>query len=73
MKVYVEQLSKCVLFKNLRKEEIINIFKEIPYQIIEYNKNQIIAIEGDDCHSLGIILKGKVEIQKYFPLAKLLQ
>ncbi|MCF6465315.1 Crp/Fnr family transcriptional regulator [Clostridium sp. Cult2] len=67
MKSYVEQLSECILFKKIRKEEIINIFKKIPYQIVEYNKNQIMAIEGDNCHSLGIILKGKVEIQKIFP------
>nr|WP_272879069.1 Crp/Fnr family transcriptional regulator [Clostridium sp. Cult2] len=60
-------MSECILFKKIRKEEIINIFKKIPYQIVEYNKNQIMAIEGDNCHSLGIILKGKVEIQKIFP------
>ena len=67
MKKYIEQLAKCVLFKNINKEKIINILEQIPYKIIEYNKDEIIAIEGDDCNSLGIILKGKVEIQKIFP------
>lgn len=67
VKSYIEQLSKCILFKDVNKKEIINILEKIPYQIIEYSRGQVIAIEGDDCHSLGIILKGKVEIQKIFP------
>ncbi|HSH34736.1 Crp/Fnr family transcriptional regulator [Schnuerera sp.] len=67
MKKYIEQLAKCVLFKNINKEKIINILEQIPYKIIEYDKDEVIAIEGDDCNSLGIILKGKVEIQKIFP------
>lgn len=67
MKNYIEQLSKCVLFKNLNKEQIIDIFHKIPYKIENYNNDEVIAIEGDDCHSLGIILKGVIEIQKLFP------
>nr|WP_272876582.1 Crp/Fnr family transcriptional regulator [Clostridium sp. Cult1] len=67
VKSYIEQLSKCILFKDINKKEIINILEKIPYQIIDYSRGQVIAIEGDDCHSLGIILKGKVEIQKIFP------
>lgn len=61
------QLSKCVLFKDIKKEDIINILNKVPYTIINYNKDELIAIEGEDCHSLGIILKGKIEIQKVFP------
>ncbi len=64
---YLEQLSKCVLFKNVKEKELIRILEKTPHQIIEYDKDEVIAIEGDDCHSLGVILKGKVEIQKIFP------
>lgn len=67
MKSYIEQLSKCVLFKGVNKDEIINIFDKVPYSIEQYKKGDIIAIEGDDCNSIGIILKGKIEIQKLFP------
>lgn len=67
MKDYTEQLSTCVLFKNLNNNEIVNILEKISYKIVEYKKGEIIAIEGDDCHSLGIILRGKIEIQKLFP------
>lgn len=67
MKEYIGQLLKCVLFRNMDQDEIIRAFNKIPYQIIEHNKGELIAIEGDDCHSLGIILRGKIEIQKVFP------
>ena len=67
MEKYIEQLTRCVLFRGMDKEQIVNILKKTSYQIISYNKDEVIAIEGDDCHSIGIILEGVVEIQKLFP------
>ncbi len=67
MKDYIVQLSKCLLFKDIDEEDIIQILDKIDFKIMIYNNNEVIAIEGEDCHSLGIILKGKVEIQKIFP------
>ena len=72
MRNYAKQLSKSPLFKNMDLEDIINILEEIPYEIEVYNKGEIIAIEGDDCPSLGIILKGKIEIQKIFPSGQIM-
>jgi CRP-like cAMP-binding protein len=72
MEKYIEQLSKCILFKNISKEDIANILKIISYKIINYHKDELIAIEGEDCESLGIILKGKVEIQKIFPSGQIM-
>lgn len=67
MEKYIQQLTRCVLFRGMDKEQIVNILKKTSYQIISYNKDEVIAIEGDDCHSIGIILEGVVEIQKLFP------
>lgn len=67
MEKYIDELSKCVLFKGLEKNEIMDILNKVTYRIEKYKKSQVIAIEGDDCNSLGIILKGKIEIQKIFP------
>ena len=67
MEKYIDELVKCVLFKGVDKDEIINILNRISYKIIGYKKGQVIAIEGEDCNSLGIILKGRIEIQKIFP------
>ena len=72
MKKYIEKLLKCVLFKDIKEEDIINLLEKTSYKVINYNKDELIAIEGEDCHSLGIILKGKVEIQKIFPSGQVL-
>ncbi|NLX61688.1 MAG: Crp/Fnr family transcriptional regulator [Tissierellia bacterium] len=67
MKKYIFQLIECVLFKGLKEKEILSILEKINYKIISYNKGDVIAIEGDECNSLGIILKGSIEVQKIFP------
>lgn len=67
MKKYILQLIKCVLFKGLDEDDILSILDKINYKIVAYKKGDIIAIEGDDCNSVGIILKGVIEIQKLFP------
>src|SRR5699024_1512856 len=53
--------------KDVDKGEIINILDKIYYTIKAYKNEEVIAVEGDDCNSLGIILKGRIEIQKLFP------
>lgn len=70
MKNHLESLSKCVLFIGLDEPGIEEILNLIPYMIKKYEKNSIIAIEGDDCNSLGIILEGDIEIHKPFPSGK---
>lgn len=67
MKQYIEALKKCVLFKDISSSRIEEIISQIPNSIKSYKKNSIIAIEGNDCNSLGIILWGNVEINKSFP------
>lgn len=72
MEKYIDHLSKSVLFRDLDKEFILKAISKVPYTISNYNKDELIAIEGDDCYSLGIILKGKVEIQKIFPSGQIM-
>lgn len=66
----IKSLSQCVLFKNLKENEIENIINSIIYTIKTYEKDDVIAIENDDCSSLGIILSGNIEIHKPFPSGK---
>lgn len=70
MEKYLDSLSKTILFKNLDRDEINSLIRNVPYIISNYNKDDVIAIEEDDCHSLGIILLGSVEIHKPFPSGK---
>nr|WP_300002854.1 Crp/Fnr family transcriptional regulator [Tissierella sp.] len=68
---YLKSLSNCVLFKGMKEDRIDEILSLIDYTINDYKKNEIIAIEGDDCNSLGIILEGDIEIHKPFPSGKI--
>lgn len=72
MEKYLDSLNKSILFKNLNKDEITDLIATVPHNIINYKKNDIIAIEEDDCNSLGIILSGTVEIHKPFPSGKII-
>src|SRR5699024_8232258 len=38
--------------------------------IKNYKKNEVIAVQGSNCNSLGIILNGKIEIHKPFSSGK---
>lgn len=67
---YIKSLTKCVLFKNLEEEKIESIINSLVYVIKTYEKDEVIAIENDDCDSLGIILSGNIEIHKPFPSGK---
>jgi len=52
------------MFKKKSKEEILKLFNDINYNIKNYSKNDIIAIEGDSCNSIGLVLEGNVDIKR---------
>lgn len=63
-------LENCILFEKFNEKDIEKILKNINYKVKGYKKNEVIAMEGDACSSIGIILDGNVEIQKLFPSGK---
>lgn len=71
MEKYLNNLAQCVLFRGIDISEIESMLKSIPFTIEEYDRDEIIAVEGDDCHSLGIIVSGNIEIHKPFPSGKI--
>lgn len=71
MNEYITVLKESLLFKGINEEDILDKLSKCDYSIKNYNKDSIIAVENDDCHSLGIILRGSVEIHKPFPSGKI--
>lgn len=63
-------LSKCILFNSLREEEITELMEGVNYSIKCYSDKDIVAIEGDPCDSISIILSGDIEIHKPFSSGK---
>ena len=52
------------MFRDKSKEYILDLFKDANYIIKNYGKNDIIAMEGDTCSSIGLILDGNIDIKR---------
>ena len=52
------------MFKNKSEEYLLDLFKDSNYIIKSYSKKDIIAIEGDTCTSIGLILDGNIDIKR---------
>lgn len=67
----INSLSKCVLFKSMKNDDILKLLDAIKYTIISYEKDEIIAVEDTNCTSIGIILEGNIEVHKPFISGKI--
>ena len=72
----INYLKHCILFKGLTSEELQNLIININYSISDNCKNCdechtcIVALEGDICDSLGIVIEGELEVQKHYASGK---
>lgn len=67
----INVLKNCVIFKNFNKEDIETLLAKIDYKIYSYLKDETIAVEGEKCSNIGIILEGSIEIKKFFASGKI--
>jgi len=73
----VNHLKHCILFKDLTLRELEDLIISIKYSISDNCKNctdghtSIVALEGDVCESLGIVLQGELEVQKHYASGKI--
>lgn len=70
MEKYIKQLQNNKLFKGLGEKDLEDILFSMNKSLYKYKKGEIIANEGDDCNSLGLIISGEVEIQKIYSNGK---
>ncbi|WP_083249396.1 Crp/Fnr family transcriptional regulator [Brachyspira hampsonii] len=66
MNEYIDILIKSEVFKNISKDEIINILDDFKTEKKSFKKSNIIIDAGDIVENIYIILKGKVEISKEY-------
>jgi hypothetical protein len=69
----MNSLWTCRLFKNLSKADITTIMKKNYFIKESFYKNSIIQSQNCINKNLGIILEGKVSVQKTFLNGKLLK
>lgn len=71
MKNIFDILKYCPLFKGCKDEQIKIMLERIDLKASSYIKMQPVAIEDEPCTSIGIIVKGGVEIQKLYSSGKI--
>ena len=52
------------MFNDKPKDDIITFFKNSNNQVFKYKKNDIIAIEGDPCESIGVVVSGTIDLKR---------
>lgn len=62
----IEQLEKNDFFSCLNSEQISRIISKVKYTVKTYEKDAVIAMEDEECNSLGLILDGQVEVQRIY-------
>jgi len=72
MNVLSDNLKRCILFKDIKHEDLSNFLNMSNYTIKKYPKGNVVIIEGDSCEELGILLEGLLEVQTLYPSGKLL-
>ena len=61
---YIEAISKIDLFSVFSRNELYSAFDSPKYRIRQYDKGQIIHLQNEQCNTMGIILNGRVSVQK---------
>jgi CRP-like cAMP-binding protein len=72
MNVLSDNLKRCILFKDIKYEDLSNFLNMSNYTIKKYPEGNVVVIEGSNCEGLGILLEGLLEVQTFYPSGKLL-
>ena len=67
---FIEKIKRNEFFYGVDDNKIEQIVSELSYISKKYSKGQIIANEGEECKSLGLILEGTIEIQRIYSSGK---
>lgn len=68
----IEKIKNNDFFKNMQYEKVVEIISKLRQVSKKYSKGQIVASEGDECSSLGLVINGKIEIQRIYSSGKCL-
>lgn len=61
---YIHILNKVILFSNISPDELSGMLQCLNPSVKTHKKNEYIAIEGDKCKGIGVVLSGKAIISK---------
>ncbi len=64
-------LENCKLFDKFQAVQLKQLVKRY-IRIKKYTKNNSIALEGDPCRAIGIVISGTIALQTLYPSGKIL-
>ncbi len=64
LKKWVNVLSSCSLFEGINLEELQNMLDCFNPKLVNYERNELISVAGEEFNGLGIVLEGNVAITK---------
>ncbi|MGI6703441.1 MAG: Crp/Fnr family transcriptional regulator [Clostridia bacterium] len=67
MNVLIEALTESWLFKGFGEGDLSKLLGGTRYRVSSFTRDQVIALEGDDASSVGIVLEGTIEVLKTYP------
>ena len=66
----IQSLTSCVLFQSMTAERINALLNQASVSVVTYPKETLIALEGEPCQQLSIVLDGQVIIKKMYGSGK---
>ena len=63
-KKWLQIIIKSALFQGIEEEQLNIILQCIRPRIVKYNKDEFIALAGDDFKEIGLVLSGEAMIVK---------
>ncbi len=63
-------LKDCILFKGLNNVEILDLLAKAQYSVKQYKRDEVVAVEEEQCRALAIVIEGAVQVQKIYASGK---
>ena len=70
MKDIINNIKYNALFSKVTESELEELLKHLNYSIEKYDKGTVIAQEDDNCSAIGLVLEGRVNIERIYPSGK---
>lgn len=55
---WIESASQCPILKGVPTDTLLELFEKLQFQVKSYNKDEILAIQGEEVNRLMILLAG---------------
>lgn len=66
----IEKIKKNEFFNGIDNDRAEKIISDLRHISKKYSKGQIIANEGEECNSLGLVIEGTIEVQRIYSSGK---